>query len=49
MSEWVWFAPGGDLSSSFRVGQGAGAGLVAHLVGECFDRQQLGSSGRSAG
>jgi hypothetical protein len=27
MSEWVWFAPGGDLSSSFRVGQSAGAGL----------------------
>ena len=27
MSEWVWFAPGGDLSRSFRVGQGAGGGL----------------------
>ncbi len=27
MSEWVWFAPGGDLSGSFRVSQGAGAGL----------------------
>jgi hypothetical protein len=27
MSERVWFAPGGDLASSFRVGQGAGGGL----------------------
>ncbi len=27
MSEWVWFAPGGDLARSFRVGQGAGGGL----------------------
>jgi len=27
MSEWVWFAPGGDLGSSFRVGEGAGGGL----------------------
>ena len=27
MSEWVWFAPGGDLTRSFRVSQGAGAGL----------------------
>ena len=27
MSEWVWFAPGGDLSRSFRVSQGAGGGL----------------------
>jgi len=27
MSEWAWFAPGGDLSSSFRVSQGTGAGL----------------------
>ena len=27
MSEWVWFAPAGDLSGSFRVTQGAGAGL----------------------
>jgi hypothetical protein len=26
MSEWAWFAPGGDLSRSFRVTQGAGAG-----------------------
>lgn len=29
MSEWVWFAPDGDLSRSFRVGQGGGAGLYA--------------------
>ena len=27
MSEWAWFAPAGDLSGSFRVTQGAGAGL----------------------
>jgi hypothetical protein len=27
MSEWVWFAPGGDLGSSSRVTQGAGGGL----------------------
>ena len=27
MSEWVWFAPGGDLTRSFRVSQGTGAGL----------------------
>ena len=27
MSEWVWFAPGGDLARSFRVSQGAGAGF----------------------
>ena len=27
MSQWVWFAPGGDLTRSFRVSQGAGAGL----------------------
>ena len=27
MSEWVWFAPGGDLGRSFRVSQGAGAGF----------------------
>lgn len=27
MSQWVWFAPGGDLSRSFRVSQGAGAGF----------------------
>jgi hypothetical protein len=26
MSEWVWFAPGGDLARSFRVSQGAGGG-----------------------
>jgi hypothetical protein len=33
MSEWVWFAPGGDLTRSFRVSQGAGAwsGSVAHM------------------
>ena len=29
MSEWVWFAPGGDLTKSFRVGQGAGGGLAS--------------------
>ena len=27
MSEWAWFAPGGDLGRSFRVSQGAGAGF----------------------
>jgi len=27
MSEWVWFAPDGDLARSTRIGQGAGAGL----------------------
>src|SRR5439155_751306 len=27
MSEWVWFAPGGDLARSFRVSQGAGGGF----------------------
>ena len=27
MSEWVWFAPGGDLTQVVRVSQGAGAGL----------------------
>ena len=27
MSQWVWFAPGGDLTRSFRVSQGAGAGF----------------------
>ncbi len=27
MSEWVWFAPNGDLSRVIRVSQGAGAGL----------------------
>jgi hypothetical protein len=29
MSEWVWFAPGGDLSPYSRVTQGAGGGLVS--------------------
>ena len=29
MSEWVWFAPGGNLAKSFRVGQGAGGGLAS--------------------
>ncbi len=29
MSGWVWFAPGGDLSHSFRVTRGAGAGLAS--------------------
>jgi outer membrane protein assembly factor BamB len=29
MSEWVWFAPRGDLARSVRVGQGAGGGLVS--------------------
>jgi hypothetical protein len=29
MSEWVWFAPGGDLTRSSRVTQGAGAGLAS--------------------
>jgi hypothetical protein len=27
MTEWVWFAPVGDLARSVRIGQGAGAGL----------------------
>ena len=27
MTEWVWFAPNGDLSQVVRVSQGAGAGL----------------------
>ena len=27
MSEWVWFAPDGDLNQIMRVSQGAGAGL----------------------
>jgi hypothetical protein len=27
MSQWVWFAPGGDLTRSFRVSQGPGAGF----------------------
>jgi DNA-binding beta-propeller fold protein YncE len=29
MSEWVWFAPGGDLARSFRVSQGAGGGQAS--------------------
>jgi len=29
MSEWSWFAPGGDLSRSFQVGGGAGGGLYS--------------------
>ena len=29
MSEWVWFAPGGDLAKSFRVSQGAGGGQAS--------------------
>jgi len=29
MSEQAWFAPGGDLGSSFRVGTGAGGGLAS--------------------
>jgi hypothetical protein len=29
MSEWVWFAPGGDLGRSSRLGQGAGGGLYS--------------------
>jgi len=29
MSEWVWFAPGGDLTRSSRVTQGAGGGLAS--------------------
>jgi hypothetical protein len=29
MSEWVWFAPGGDLSRSFRASQGAGGGYAS--------------------
>jgi hypothetical protein len=29
MSEWVWFAPGGDLGFSSRVTQGAGGGLAS--------------------
>ena len=27
MSEWIWFAPNGDLTRAVRVGQGAGAGF----------------------
>ena len=29
-SEWVWFAPGGDLSRAVRVGDGAGGGFTAY-------------------
>jgi hypothetical protein len=29
MSEWTWFAPGGDLTRAVRVGQGAGAGFAS--------------------
>jgi len=29
MSEWTWFAPGGDLGQAVRIGQGAGAGVVS--------------------
>ena len=29
MSEWVWFAPGGDLGRSIRLTQGTGAGLAS--------------------
>jgi PQQ-like domain len=29
ITEWVWFAPGGDLARWVRVGQGAGAGLAS--------------------
>jgi sugar lactone lactonase YvrE len=29
MSEWVWFAPGGDLTRSSRITQGAGGGLAS--------------------
>lgn len=29
MSEWVWFAPNGDLSQVIRVSQGPGAGLYS--------------------
>jgi len=29
MSEWVWYAPNGDLSRAARVSQGAGAGLAS--------------------
>jgi hypothetical protein len=29
MSEWVWFAPGWDLSRAVRVSQGAGGGLAS--------------------
>ena len=29
-SEWVWFAPGGDLTRAVRVGDGAGGGFTAY-------------------
>jgi hypothetical protein len=29
MSEWTWFAPGGDLTRAVRIGQGAGAGFAS--------------------
>jgi outer membrane protein assembly factor BamB len=29
MSEWVWYAPQGDMARASRVGQGAGAGLAS--------------------
>jgi PQQ-like domain len=29
-SEWVWFAPGGDLTRAVRVGAGAGGGFTAY-------------------
>ncbi|HXO23257.1 MAG TPA: hypothetical protein VN870_01675 [Streptosporangiaceae bacterium] len=29
MSEWTWFAPGGDLTRAVRVGAGAGAGYAS--------------------
>jgi hypothetical protein len=29
MSEWVWFAPGGNLSSASPVSRGAGGGLIS--------------------
>jgi hypothetical protein len=29
MTEWVWFAPNGDLSQAIRVSQGPGAGLYS--------------------
>jgi hypothetical protein len=32
MSEWVWFAPGGDLAKSFPVGQGVGGGQSSFPV-----------------
>ena len=29
MSEWTWFAPGGDLTMAVRIGEGAGAGFAS--------------------